>query len=288
MARSPSHKLGQIIGDQLEASVREPLAAIAQRFNLYLDFKHPRPTRGRKRKVTWKDNRGNVHDLDYVMEEGGSETVIGRPRAFIEIAWRRYTKHSKNKAQEIQGAITPLAETYNDTHPFLGAILAGEFTETSLRQFQSHRFNLIHCPYESTIRAFANQGVDVSSEEDSSDEELQKKADAFERLRPGQRSKIAQQIREIHSEQFDQFFESLSSSLGRYIESIVVLPLTGTPQHFNSINAAVRFVSEHNPLTPSSEFVRYEIRVRYSNGDQIQGCFREKTRAIEFLKAYSS
>ena len=77
------------------------------------------------------DSKGNTHILDYVMEEGGSEAVQGRPRAFIEIAWRRYTKHSKNKAQEIQGAITPLAETYQDSHPFLGAVLAGEFTEPS-------------------------------------------------------------------------------------------------------------------------------------------------------------
>ena len=288
MARSPSHKLGQIIGDQLEASVREPLAAIAQRFNLYLDFKHPRPARGGKRKVTWQDNRGNVHDLDYVMEEGGSETVIGRPRAFIEIAWRRYTKHSKNKAQEIQGAITPLAETYKDIHPFLGAILAGEFTEPSLQQFRSHRFNLIYCPYESTIQAFASQGVDVSSEEDSSDEELQRKADAFERLSPRRRSNIAKQIRQIHSGQFDRFFNALSNSLHRYIESILVLPLTGTEQQFDTINAAISFIHQYQSPTPSSNFVRYEIHVRYSNGDRIQGCFQEKEGAIEFLRTYSS
>ena len=45
---------------------------------------------------------GNVHDLDYVFEQGGTEATIGQPKAFIEIAWRRYTKHSRNKAQEIQ------------------------------------------------------------------------------------------------------------------------------------------------------------------------------------------
>lgn len=104
MAQSPAHRLGQIIGDELEAAIRKPLMAIAEEFGLYLDYKHARPTRGGKKIVTWRDLRGNTHDLDYVLEEGGSEEALGRPRAFIEIAWRRYTKHSRNKAQEIQGS----------------------------------------------------------------------------------------------------------------------------------------------------------------------------------------
>ena len=46
---------------------------------------------------------------DYVLERGGTDTVRGLPAAFIETAWRRYTKHSRNKAQEIQGAVLALA-----------------------------------------------------------------------------------------------------------------------------------------------------------------------------------
>ena len=198
MALSPAHRLGQIIGEQLEASVREPLATLADEFNLYLDYQHPRKARGGKSRVARIDSKGNTHILDYVMEEGGSETVQGRPRAFIEIAWRRYTKHSKNKAQEIQGAITPLAETYQDSHPFLGAVLAGEFTEPSLEQFRSHGFNLIYCSYKTVLQAFASEGVDVSSEEESSDEELQRKVDAFGLLSRIQQERIAVQLREVY------------------------------------------------------------------------------------------
>ena len=57
----------------------------------------------------------------------------GKPVAFIESAWRRYTKHSRNKAQEIQGAILPLAETYSESNLFLGAVLAGVFTEGRIK-----------------------------------------------------------------------------------------------------------------------------------------------------------
>ena len=146
MAQSPAHRLGQIIGDQLEAALYEPLLSIAQEFGLYLDYKHSRPARGGRKKVAWTDSYGNTHDLDYVLEEGGSEKMQGCPRAFIETAWRRYTKHSRNKAQEIQGAISPLATTYQNFRPFLGVVLAGIFTEGSLDQFRSHNFNVAYCP----------------------------------------------------------------------------------------------------------------------------------------------
>jgi hypothetical protein len=111
LAQSPTHKFGQIIGELVEKSVHEPLAEIAHKHALYLDYQHPRPARQGKTKVSWQDDKGNVHDLDYVLEAGGSEDKLGNPKAFIEIAYRRYTKHSRNKAQEMQGAIVPLAET---------------------------------------------------------------------------------------------------------------------------------------------------------------------------------
>jgi hypothetical protein len=62
--------------------------------------------------VTWQDGYGNKHDLDYVLERGGDEERLGVPAAFIESAWRRYTKHSKNKVQEIEAAVMPVALTF--------------------------------------------------------------------------------------------------------------------------------------------------------------------------------
>ena len=287
MALSPAHRLGQIIGDELEASVRVPLAEIANEFDWYLDYQHPRQVRGGKKRVAWTDSRGNTHILDYVIEEGGSETVQGRPRAFIETAWRRYTKHSRNKAQEIQGAITPLAETYQDCHPFLGAVLAGEFTEPSLEQFRSHGFNLIYCTYEKVIQAFAAEGLDVSTEEDTSDEVLQGKVDAFDRASCIQRERIAAGIRNLHAEQFAGFFEYLRNSFSRHIQLVCVLPLYGTQRRFDTVADAVCYIRGHDLSTVPSNFVKYEINVRYSNGDEIRATFDDKNRAIEFLSSYS-
>ena len=286
MAQSPAHKLGQIIGDELEAAVHEPLLEIATEFDMYLDYKHERAARAGKKKVAWTDQYGNTHDLDYVLEEGGSEAARGIPRAFIETAWRRYTKHSRNKAQEIQGAIAPLAETFRRHHPFLGVVLGGIFTDGSLDQFRSHAFNIAYCPYETVVRAFASVGVDVSSNEDTSETDLQRKIDTFERLTSIQRERIAQEIRNFHADQFALFFERLRHCLGRFVEHVFVLTLSGVSHDFDSIEDAIRFVMEHDQTEPASDFVRYEVHVRYSNGDEIRAEFSGRERAVEFLRLF--
>jgi len=175
MAQSPSHQFGQIIGDTLERAVRPILEAIAKQFGLYLDGKGERKARGTKRKVAWVDDQGNTHDLDYVFEFGGSDEHIGTPGAFIEIAWRRYTKHSRNKAQEIQGAILPLAERYSACRPLLAVVLGGVFTDASLNQLRSHGFTVLYFPYESIIAAFGSVGIDAAFDEDTPDSDVLRK-----------------------------------------------------------------------------------------------------------------
>lgn len=105
---------------------------------------------------------GNDHDLDFVTEQGGTKDKRGRPLAFIEVAWRRYTKHSRNKAQEIQGAVLPIAERHAWDKPFLGAILAGVSTEGSLAQMRSSGFEVVLFPYNSLVEAFAAIGVNAA------------------------------------------------------------------------------------------------------------------------------
>lgn len=285
MAISPAHRLGQIIGDQLELAIREPLEAIAREFGLYLDYKHARPARAGKTKVAWTDSRGNVHDLDYVLEEGGDEEQFGSPRAFIESAWRRYTKHSRNKAQEIQGAIVPLADTHTQSRPFLGVVLAGEFTEGSLNQFRSHGFSIVHCPYVTMVRAFADEGVNIATDEHTDERHLQAKVNAFGRLTGPRRKRISQRVRELNAKEFDSFFGELRTSLKRTIKCVFVLMLSGTPRELNSIEDAVRYVERYDEKTPSRKFVRYELNVRYTNGDEVRGTFQEKRKAIAFLES---
>lgn len=78
VAKAPGHRLGQIVGDVLEETIRPILQVFADHHELYLDLKGQRPARPGK-KVTWVDDLGNAHDLDFVLERGGDNYTIGLP-----------------------------------------------------------------------------------------------------------------------------------------------------------------------------------------------------------------
>lgn len=285
MAASPAHKLGQIIGDALELAVRRQLEEVAAELGLYLDYNRPRQVRGNKRKVTWQDVFGNSHDLDYVLEQGGKEDERGAPRAFIEVAWRRYTKHSRNKVQEIQGAVLPLAETYQLYRPFKGAVLAGDFTVAAREQLQAHGFEIAYCRYEAIVGAFRAVGVEVASDEQTPEKELRRKVRTYQRLSNVQRQRFVDEIRLACASEVTPFLDSLRASLRRRVEQVEVMALTGNADRFAAIDDAVRFIARYDESLPVAGFQRYELSVRYSNGDEIRCSFREKTTAIDFLRA---
>jgi hypothetical protein len=174
MAKSPAHKFGQIIGDVIEAAVEPLLEKFANQHNLYVDKRGPRPARSGN-EVSWTDLYGNTHDLDFVLERGGSPDKNGTPVAFIEVAWRRYTKHSRNKAQEIQGAILPLLLTHQTAAPFIGVIVAGVFTEGALTQLRSLGFKVLYFPHDTVVEAFRAAGVNAAFDEETPDAEFARK-----------------------------------------------------------------------------------------------------------------
>jgi hypothetical protein len=285
MAKSPAHEFGQIIGHILETSIEPRLQTFAEEHGLYLDKKGPRPARAGT-KVSWTDLYGNTHDLDFVLERDGRDTQIGIPVAFIETAWRRYTKHSRNKAQEIQGAILPLVATHQNAAPFTGVILAGVFTDGALAQLRSLGFTVLYFPYEAVVRAFKCVGIEAHFDEETPDAEFARRVRAWKRLSEKQRSSVAKALIEIHSDAVQQFMQALKRAVTRQIERIRVLPLHGTAFEWNSVEDAIAFIDGYDEEDSSQPIVRYEVEIRYNNEDRIEGQFADKESAIQFLRTY--
>jgi hypothetical protein len=98
VASSPSHKFGQIIGDLLEEIMGPQLQDFCDMRGLYLDKKGERGAAREGKKVSWQDKFGNDHDLDFVIEKGGTKDKRGRPLAFIEEIIVRYSNGDKIEA----------------------------------------------------------------------------------------------------------------------------------------------------------------------------------------------
>lgn len=284
MGKAAAHKFGQTIGYLLEVAISPHLQAFADKHKLYLDQKGKRPTRGKKVNVSWHDAQGNKHDLDFVLERGGSANTIGNPVAFIEIAWRRYKRHSKNKVQEIEAAVMPLAEKYSGSHPFKGAVLAGEFTGNSITQLASHGFGILYFPYSTVLQAFAKFGIDAAFEESSEDSIIYGKIDQWAKL--PNKDDVGLELMRLNQTEITAFINQLEVSILRTIERVIVVPLHGKQSELTSIQDAMKFLTEYDESTGDSTFVRYEIFIKYSNGDKIEGSFAQKSQALDFLKFY--
>jgi hypothetical protein len=284
MAESPSHKFGQIIGNLLEAVIEPFLVGFAKREHLYLDYQNNPRTARKGKKVTWEDPYGNVHDLDYVLERDGTNEATGTPVAFIEVAWRRYTKHSRNKAQEIQGAILPLAEKFQWSNPFLGAVLAGVFTEGSLDQLRSLGFRVLYLPYDTLVAAFATEGIDIQFNESTPDTVFRNCIKAIESVAPSKMQSIKNHLIAANQQELDGFMISLTERLDRMVEKVVVIPLYGRSTEFATIDDALRFLDQHHIYEGSGEFRKYEVLISFSNGDRVEGSFKDKAKVRDFLQ----
>jgi hypothetical protein len=288
MAESPSHRFGQIVGGLLESILSPVLNDFCNDRDLYLDRHGERVGVRAGKKVSWEDKYGNVHDLDFVIEKGGSGSKRGRPVAFIEAAWRRYTKHSRAKAQEIQGAVLPIKEKYELDAPFLGAVLAGVFTDGSLNQLRSMGFEVVYLPYETVVAAFQSVGIDARFDEDTPDRSFAACVEQIEALSDKHLATLRQSLYRPNKEIFDAFFTSLRHKLDRLVKRVTVTPLFGDANTFEDITQAAEFLTGFDAVSAAGEFRKYELTVTFSNGDQIQGTFASKERAIEFLSYVSS
>lgn len=285
MAKSPAHRFGQLIGNLLESTLIRHCQPIAAEYGMYLDYRHPRAARGNRNEVKWTDINGNTHKLNIVIEYGGSEIKVGKPRAFIEIAWRRYTKHSKNKAQEISAAVKPLISRYNETAPFYGAVLAGEFTDNSLNQMSSEGFRLLYFSIEAIEKAFASQNIHLHWDEDTPEQELQSKVDQIEALSEKQWQFIGDTLIADNEEQWEGFSRCLKNALERMIESIHITSLFGISEEFCNIQKACDYIASDTAINSFAKdsFCGYEIIVKYSNGDRIDMHFKERQAALACL-----
>ncbi|CAB3624699.1 hypothetical protein LMG26685_00121 [Achromobacter mucicolens] len=288
MAQSPSHKFGQDLGNLLEYVVlylilKPRLENFAKAKSFYLDWQKSRRARPGK-KVTWEDKYGNTHDLDFVIEAGGSEETRGIPVAFIEAAWRRYTKHSKNKAQEIQAAILPIIEAHQLSAPFFGAVLAGEFTKPALEQLRRHRFSILYIPYSDVVNAFKAINFDIAFDESTSDAEFTAADQRLLALTEADKTTLRNALIAASKTETDAFMTALQKSLERLITRVILIPLFGTEVICSNVQEAIQQLHRLDKIKAAGALQKIEVIVDYDNEDSIRASFKDDDGAQEFLR----
>ena len=104
---------------------------------------------------------------------------------------------------------------------------------------------------------------------------------------PGPRRKaLGRNLLKAHKAGVDHFLKSLTAAVYRQIERIVVLPLHGKTVELRTVDDAVKFIQDYGDKCGGGPVERYEILIRYNNGDRIEAIFRDKASAIKYLRTY--
>jgi hypothetical protein len=188
----------------------------------------------------------------------------------------------------MHGAIVPLAETYANERPFLGVVLAGVFTEGSVAQLRSHGFGVLFFPFASIVSAFETVGVDAYFDESSSDRAVQRKVAACAKLRDTDWSKLIGHLRKLHRAEITAFLFPLKSALTRAIQNVFVLGLHGKVFQAGTVDEAIQFIQAYDETSSVSTFCRYELNIRYTNGDEVRATFASRLEAVGFLEGLHS
>lgn len=283
MAEAPGHLLGQYIGSFIEAASEPELRNLAVKHGMHLDAKGERPGIRSGKLLSLLDANGNKHDLDFVIERPALEGAPPVYAAFVECAWRRYTKHSKAKAQEIQGAVLPLVEAYGDVSPTPAAIVAGQWSRPSIKQLESWGFVVMLMNFERLATAFAAHGIDIFGRDDVADTFWARQVDVIRSLDDRSKSALVSEIRDTHREDYASFISELEARIVRTVREVIMYPLHGKMRSFGSINEAIDAVRSYSVDASALTFLRFEFVVRYTNGDHVQGSYANESTAIAFL-----
>ena len=83
------------------------------------------------------------------------------------------------------------------------------------------------------------------------------------------------------------FINSLDAALSREIESVRIVSLYGDEMVCCSAREGIRLLGLYD-LAAERELrhCRFEILIRFKNGNKIDGTFHTKQSAMEFLRAY--
>ena len=152
-------------------------------------------------------NRGNKHDLDFVLEHGGS-VEKGRPACLGGGGGAATPTIFRKKTGEIGGALIHLRDSHHACR-FVGAALAGEWTDGAIKQLESHGITVLHIPYVALINSFRIKGIDLDYAERASPAQKQGLVRSLKALPNSELTEIAVALEEEVAEQLNGFFAFL-------------------------------------------------------------------------------
>jgi len=141
MVTNPGSALGEAVGKLIEADLAAAILQVAEAFNHSV------------RPMTLRNHMGNRHQIDTVVSDSEAKPII-----LIEPKYLRYKKHNWDKGSRLCIAHYSLRRTYPSIRKSIG-VLAGEWTDASLRFIQSFGVETHRIPFNHIADVLEQHGI---------------------------------------------------------------------------------------------------------------------------------
>jgi hypothetical protein len=84
-----------------------------------------------------------------------------------------------------------------------------------------------------------------------------------------------------------RFKDALTGAILRTISIVRILPLHGIAHELETVEKAIDYLNHYDEKpAPDLAIAKYEVQIRYNNGDRIDAFFERKADAISHLSRY--
>ncbi|RMG83883.1 MAG: hypothetical protein D6707_00155 [Bacteroidetes bacterium] len=158
--KNPGSAIGEGIGNCLEIASNNFIREIITYENFFLVEKGPiNQKTGKPKKLLLKDQHGNSYNIDAVITDKECKPII-----LLEYKYIRYKKHNRDKGSWLCTAHSGIRKNYPSIRSSI-AILAGNWSESSLKMIKSHQINVFLIPFETVSKILKTKGIVFDWEE---------------------------------------------------------------------------------------------------------------------------
>lgn len=148
--QNPGSAIGEAIGASMEAALGEFLKIIAEANNHHYIAKSP--FKGKK-KLLMYDQHGTGYNIDSVIANESMQPII-----LFESKYIRYKKHNRDKGSWLCTAHPAVRRKYHSIRSSI-AILAGNWSSSSIAMMRSYDINIFLIPYQKICGFLELHGV---------------------------------------------------------------------------------------------------------------------------------
>lgn len=157
VTQNPGSALGEAMGASMEAALSRFLDPLVQEYSSRLITKGPlNPKTKRYTKLLMYDDFGTQYSIDGIIVNESNQPLV-----LLESKYIRYKKHNRDKGSWICHAHGEIRRRYSSIRSSI-AVLAGNWSKTSLKMITSHSVNVFLVPFDNIADILAKRDVDFN------------------------------------------------------------------------------------------------------------------------------